>query len=371
MALTNFATLTTEEKTVWSRDLWMAARNASFVANFAGRGPNAMIQRITELTRTEKGARAVITLVTDLESDGVTGDYTLEDNEEEVKSYDQVIRIDQLRQANRHAGRLADQKSIVNFRNTSRDVLGYYYGDRLDQMAFLTMAGIDYVNKNDGGVRPVNPTGQNLGDLEYAADVTGGTANRYKNWNAGGAGLVTADLAADTITAPSYDMLIELKAFAKTHYIRGIKGPNNSEFYHVFMHPQGLAQLKQETDFRLNLQNAGVRGTGNPLFSGGLITQDGLIIHEHRHVPTTLGAASGSKWGNGGTTDGQALLFCGAQALGMADLGLPYWVEENFDYGNQQGISVGKMYGFLKPVFRSIYDDANEDFGVIRCNTSI
>ena len=60
MALTNFTNLTTYEKTVWSRDLWAAARNASFTMKFTGKGPNSMIQRITELTKSEKGDRAVL-----------------------------------------------------------------------------------------------------------------------------------------------------------------------------------------------------------------------------------------------------------------------------------------------------------------------
>jgi hypothetical protein len=62
------------------------------------------------------------------------------------------------------------------------------------------------------------------------------------------------------------------------------------------------------------------------------------------------------------------MLFCGAQALGMADLGNPEWVEEEFDYGNQQGISVAKMLGFKKPVFNSSAQGSAEDFGVIVVN---
>ncbi|MCJ7797289.1 MAG: DUF4043 family protein, partial [Thermoleophilia bacterium] len=55
----------------------------------------------------------------------------------------------------------------------------------------------------------------------------------------------------------------------------------------------------------------------------------------------------------------------GAQALGMADIGNPEWVEKGFDYDNQQGISVAKIMGFLKPKFNSIYDATTEDFGLM------
>jgi hypothetical protein len=110
------------------------------------------------------------------------------------------------------------------------------------------------------------------------------------------------------------------------------------------------------------------RGSDNPLFSGAIATVDGMVIHEFRHVPTTLGTAS--KYG-GGSIEGQQVLLCGAQALGMADLGNADWVEKGFDYENSQGISVGKIGGFLKPKFYSIYDQSVQDFGVISCYTAI
>ena len=365
MALTNFTTLTTEEKTVWSRDLWMMARNASFTMRFTGRGPNSMIQRITELTKSEKGDRAVLTLVADLEGDGIVGDYTLENNEEAIKAFDEVITIDQLRNANRLAGRMADQKSVVTFRNTSKDVLAYWLADRIDQMSFLTLSGIAYTYTNKGALRAVNPTGRNLSDLAFASDVAAPTSNRWRRWDVtdGLQAGATASVAAADL--PSWEMMVETKAFMKDQYIRGIKGPGGAEYYHVFMTPQGIAKLKQDDSFLANLRNAGPRGESNPLFSGSMLTQDGLIIHEFRHV------FQATDWGTGGTQAGQAVLFCGAQAMGMADIGLPYWDEESFDYGNQHGISIGKIFGLLKPKFNSIYSGQAEDFGVVRIDTAI
>ena len=123
MALNNFAALTDEQLTVWSLDFWKQARNHMFINRFLGKDSNSLVQRVTELTRTKKGARAVITLVADLEGDGVAGDRTLEGNEEAMKSEDEVIQIDQLRNANRTTGRMNDQKTIIDFRHHSRDKL--------------------------------------------------------------------------------------------------------------------------------------------------------------------------------------------------------------------------------------------------------
>lgn len=368
MAVTNFNALTTEQKTVWSRQMWKQARNFAFTSKFTGTGPNAMIQRITELTKSEKGTRAVITLIADLEEDGVGGDDQLEGNEEEIKAFDQVIQLDQLRSANRHKGRLADQKSVVNFREQSRDVLAYWLSDRIDQLAFLTLSGVDYSFTNRGGLRSSNT----MATLEYAGDVTPPSANRHFRWDAT-TGLEAGDTssvsAADT---PSWAMLVELKAQAKVNFVRGIKGPGGQEFYHVFMTPQGMAKLRQDADYLANVRNAGVRGNSNELFKGtDTVMVDGLMIHEFRHVYNTVDAAGGSKWGAAGDVDGQRVLFCGAQALGMADIGAPEWVEKGFDYDNQQGISIGKLFGFLKPVFRSRINQSDEDHGLIVCDTSI
>lgn len=107
------------------------------------------------------------------------------------------------------------------------------------------------------------------------------------------------------------------------------------------------------------------RGEDNPFFSGGTVTVDGLILHEHRLVFNTKGAASGSKWGSGGTVDGSRMLVCGVQALGMADLGQPEWAEKWFQYNSSPGINIDKMFGLVKPKFYSNYTGAVEDFGVL------
>lgn len=370
MALTNFAKLTSEQLTVWSKDTWSQARNMSFVNQFLGSGPNSMIQRITELKKDKKGARAVITLVADLEGDGVAGDRTLEGNEEAMKSYDQVIRIDQLRHANRHEGRMADQKSVVTFRENSKDVLSYWLADRVDQMAFLTLSGIGFGFRNNGAAR----VGSDLPFLEFAADVSAPTSARRTRWNNSTKAIVpnsaTTDVAAgDKIT---WGALVALKAYAKTQYVRGIRGPGGKEYYHVFLDPISMSQLKMDPDYLANLRNAKERGDSNPLFTGDAVDVDGLVLHEFRHVYTTFGAASGSKWGASGTQDGVRVLLCGAQALGMADIGDPEWVEEGFDYENQQGISLAKIFGLLKPKFNSLYSgNTVQDFGVVTCDFAV
>jgi N4-gp56 family major capsid protein len=381
MANTNFAALTSNQLTAWSRDFWRVARNFSFINQFAGTGQNAMVQRITELTKSEKGTKAVITLLADMTGDGITGDNTLEGNEEALRAYDLTIELDQLRFANRVAGRLADQKSVVNFRETSRDALAYAIADRMDQLAFLTLSGVAYTLKTSGALRTTSSSaGHELADLEFASDVSAPTTNRHRRWdvtNGLSAGDVTALVAADTM---QYKCIVELKAYAKDNYIRGLRGAGGEEVFHMFVTPQQMAKLKLDSDFLSNVRSAGIRGPKNELFAGSSsVLVDGVVIHEYRHVFNTANAttgtssnagAAGYKWGADADVNGARALFCGAQALAMADIGLPDIVEDNFDYGNQQGISIGKIFGLRKPKYNSDYNSAVEDFGVIAFDTA-
>lgn len=381
MATTNYGTLTGDQLQVWSRDFWRVARNMSFINQFAGTGQNAMVQRVTELTKSNKGTKANITLLADMTGDGITGDNTLEGNEEALRAFDITIELDQLRFANRIAGRMADQKTVVNFREQSRDALAYAMADRIDQLAFLTLAGVAYTNKNNGALRATSATaGHELVDLEFASDVSAPTTNRHRRWDATNglvAGDTTAVVAADTI---SYECIVNLKAYAKDQYIRGIRGAGNDEMFHLFVTPQQMADLKLDSDFLANVRNAGVRGNANSLFAGSSsLMVDGVMVHEFRHVFNTSGAtagasanagAAGYKWGANADVNGARALFCGAQALAMADIGLPEIVEDTFDYENQAGISVGKIFGLRKPKYNTDVTSTTEDFGVIALDTA-
>lgn len=372
---TNFSLLTSEQKTVWSRDLWEQARNVSFIGKFLGKDSNSIIQRVSELKASEKGARAVLTLVHDMEGDGVAGDRTLKGNEEKLRSSDIVIQLDQLRNANTNEGKMSDQKSIVNFREQSRDKLAYWLADRIDQLAFLTMAGLSYSVKNSGGTR----TGSDLPYLEFATTAADApTSKRVGQWDEGTKSIVwggaTTSIvggAVGTADFPCWEMLVQAKAYAKDNYIRGVREKGGEETYHVFFSPQAMARLKLDPTFMQNLRHAQTRDSSNPLFSGSTVKIDGLYLHEFRHVPNTRNAASGSKYGASGTVDGCQVLFAGAQALGFADLGDPEWNEEYDDYKNRMGIETGKILGFKKPKFYTQYSGGTtEDFGILSLYTA-
>ncbi len=377
MAMTNFGKLTEEQATVWARDTWRAARQTSFfLSNFIGDGKDAMLQRIKELKEVKGQSRAVITLVPDLEGDGVVGDNQLEGNEEEIKAYDQVVEFDQLRNANRLEGRMADLRSIVQFRTNSRDLLQYWLAQRIDEQIALVMSGVSFAFKPNGAPR----IGSQWGQLSYAGYITPPSANRHFRWDVDGGNDSLQPGATGSVAAtdlPSWRMLVDIKAKATELNIRPIRTDDGYEMFNVFMTGRGIAHLKKDPDFLNAWTHAQKQGDSNPIFKGtpkggrsGFFI-DGLRIMEYQNVFNTLGAASGSKWGAGGTVDGQRILVAGAQALGVADIGMPRWVEKDFDYDNSPGVSIAKLFGLLKPVWQSSLTGTKEDFGLFVVDTAI
>lgn len=362
MALTNFGALQPEQKSVWQREVWEAARDQMFVSRFMGSDDNNVIQRITELTKTEKGEKVIMTLLADLVGDGTVGDDEREGNEEALQTYYANVKVDLLSHGVRSKGKMAEQKTTVNFRKSGKSRLSYWLANRVDQLTFLTMSGIDYGYNLDGTVR----TDGAFKRLSFAADIVAPSANRSVNWDGGA--LTPGNTA--TITNAhvlSYKALTEINMFAKENYIKPLVA-DGKEYYCLFVRPGTLAQLKQDQDFQRAVVTALPRGLDNPFFSGATVTVDGLVIHEHRLVYTNKKAGAGNMWGAGGNVQGTRTLLCGAQAVGFADLGQPEWNEKEFQYGSSAGINVDKMFGLVKPRFYSIYNKSVEDFGILAIN---
>ncbi len=356
---TNFAALTADQKMVWSRDVWTAARDQMFIKKFTGKSDGSLIQIIPELTRTEKGEQCIMHLVADLVEDGVIGDNEREGNEEAMQSFNQTIEIDLISHSVKNKGKLADQKTVIRFRENAKDRLAYWLGNRCDQLAFLTLSGISYAYHNDGRPRVNSP----FPDLAFAHQVQAPTGKRGLMVRNGAleASNTSQITATDTL---SYKAIVDAKAYANEHYIRPLMS-GGKEYYVCFLRPGSFAQLKKDADFQRAITSAMPRSANNPWFTGGTVTVDGIVFHEHRLVYTNRAAADGNRWGATGNISGTRTLLCGAQALGMADLGAPEWVEKGFDYDSKQGINVDKMFGLLKPRFHSIYDRSVEDFGCL------
>lgn len=389
MATTDFGALLTNQKVAWARDLWRQARDASFILKHAGTSSTSAIQKITALTKSEKGDKAIVTLVPELTGVGIAGDQQLTGNEESASAYDFEIPIDQHRMGMKSQGRMAEQATIVNFRKTARDLLGYRFGTVIDRMGFNLLAGLS-VNANPDGTENQltggGNTGTNLSELAFGGAAVAPTANRA--YSALASEQIAQGIGYDdqTVSTLQYGHIVNLKAEAVSRYIKPVVHSDYGEVYYLWVSPKVMANLKLDQDFLDNVRHAMPRSKKHDLFVGtDAVMVDGVIVMSHRYVPTNTGSAINTapsaattgaagvalpKFGAAGAnaTVGARCIFMGAQALAMSDLGAPYWDESDVhDYGNQPGISIGKLYGMAKPQYLGSYDNPGsaEDFGVI------
>ena len=357
---TNFAALSPVEKINWGREVWGAARDQMFIKNFMGKGDNNVIQRVTELTETNKGTKCVIQLVADLVGDGVKGDNEREGNEEAMESHSQIIECDLISHGVGNKGKLSDQRSTIDARAHGKDKLSYWLANRSDQLAFLTMSGIGYAFNNDGSPRleSIFPS------LDFAGLVTAPSPKRSLMWT--GSSLDLSNTASITNAfVPKYDMIVDAVAYAKEHRVKPLMA-GGKPYYVMFVAPGTLAALKKDQAYREAVVAVATKvGMDSPWFTGATVTVDGAVIHEFNLVYNTKGAAAGAKWGAGGLVNGTRTLLCGAQALAMGDIKTAEWAEKLFQYDSRWGINVDKMLGMLKPQFHSIYDKSVEDFGIV------
>ena len=96
------------------------------------RFPSCLQKTCFTFTKTEKGEQVIMHLVADLVEDGVIGDNEREGNEESMQSYSQIVTIDMITHSVRNKGKLADQKTVIDFRKQGKDRLAYWLANRVD-----------------------------------------------------------------------------------------------------------------------------------------------------------------------------------------------------------------------------------------------
>ena len=368
MALTDFGSLTTLQKTVQSTLISKQGRDDNFFMSngFMGGSTNDStkpIQKVTELTKTERGTQAVLPLVGDI-SGGIVGDNELEGNEAVMISDAQTIRIDQIRQGVRSKGRMSEQATVIRFRVQAKDALAFWLADLLDELMFLTVAGRAYTVNTDGSTRATSQ----IPSLTFAADVVAASTNRLMY-----AGAATSEATFTTADSMTWDVVTQAKSFAKRKRIRPIRAGGKS-YYVLVLSTEQCRDLEKTADYKTLQAQAMPRGLDNPLFTQAKKVINEVVIYDHQKVYNTLGLSSGSRWGSASTVHGAQAMLLGAQALGYASLddGSPGMEEsDNTDYKNRPAIGIGRIVGILKPQFKSKYDSNTvEDYGTVAIKTA-
>lgn len=314
---------------------------------------------VPELTKQATGAKtATYMLANMLTGKGVVNGQVMEGKEEKVEAGTQTIQLGRIRNGVRNAGRLDEYENVLKLRDLAPDLLGEWAAAAMDTLAFLTLFGIPLTTELDG----LASEDTVWGNLAFASDISAPSTNRliYQNSRA----------STDTITASdkmNWAFLVKMKTMAKRKRLPAMID-GGKEKYMVLMTPEQERDLNLDPVYQSILSAAEKRGSTNPLFTGAFAEVNGLYLFSHERCPNTLGLASGSKWGSGGTIDGANCALLGRQAVGVADVREHHTYDEKpFDYGEVMGASIGFTIGLKKSKFLSKHEKTPsiEDYGVI------
>lgn len=331
MATTPFGTNDAETVKLWSRKLFRESLNQLSFAPFIGSDSNSVIQVLDD---TSKGPGDKITTILrmQLAGLGVTGDSTLEGNEERLTTYTDSVVIDQVRHAIRGGGRMSEQRVPFSIRNEARLGLQDWFADLWDTAIINQLAG------------NTAATGAQTGNNTVTAP------DSAHNVIANGETTEATLTAADTLTLDMIDAVVETAETGSVP-IRPIM-VGNEPYYLLFLHPFQATDLRTNTATGqwLDIQKAAMQGgrvDSNPIFTGALGVYNQVILHKNTRIPASPNNASVRR-----------AIFAGAQAATMAfgrDNGPNQmtWVEEVFDYQNQPGISAGAIFGVKRTIFNS------------------
>ena len=298
----------------WAKSWWIEAKTESYFDSQGLLGKdemNSIVVEFPDLER-EQGYQHTFGQVRNLSGAGITGDSTMEGNEEEPSVYDDAITLDQKRNAIRTKGKLSDQyPSDKAVRKWAKILLKRWMADTIDQDLFTAI-------------------GTSLTKAIYGGDAT-----------------TTATIeAGDYMTTT---LISKCKAYAQKATPKimpiSIKG---KKYYVMLISPDQEFDLKtRDSAWAQANREAQQRGNDNPIFSGAAGIWDGCIIHVHERIPLA------TTWGSGSNLPGATGFFMGAGTAAIAYAKRKIWNEKTFDYGNKVGFCIGAIKGETKCVFNS------------------
>lgn len=336
----------------WAKKLFVEALKQTRYAQFKGStGTDSLITLRNELNKAE-GDRVTIGLRMQLTGRGVTGDATLEGQEEALTTYSDNVFIDQLRHAVRSSGKMSEQRVPFEVREEAMAGLRDWWSDRFDAALFNQLAGATTQQTQ------VNAVQNTAVDNAYSGNQAAIAPDANHLFVCSGVLDTTeASLSATTTFALKLADIDRAVAKAKTITpgIRPLK-VNGEDRYVLFIHPFQTFQLRSNTstgnwqDIQKSLLQGG-KIADNPIITGLLGVYNNVMLVEDARVPCVASSVTAS-------TSYRRAIFAGAQAAaiafgaGSSDTNMT-WEEERFDYGNQLGVSAGAIFGLKKMVFNS------------------
>ena len=272
----------------WAKKWLIEAKTDSYFYGhgFVGQGEDNIIVDYPDLEK-EQGYQFTYGQIRELAGAGVSGDSSMEGNEDTPDVYDDAITLNQKRNAVRSAGKLSEQyPSDKAVRTWAEQLLKRWMAGLIDQDLFDAM-------------------GSSLTKALYGGDAT-----------------TTATIEAGDYFTTALISKAVAYADKATPKIIG-KTMKGDQWYVCVISPDQAFDLRaRDAAWGQAQREAQPGGDVNAIFSGKLGVWDRTIIHKHSRV----GIAT--TWGSGSDQPGATALFMGIQAGAIAYAKRKVWNEK-------------------------------------------
>jgi N4-gp56 family major capsid protein len=319
---------------------------------YMGTDENAIIQTKEDLT-TKPGNKVTFAAVSKLVGTGVTGNTTLEGNEEELDSRSMAVTVNPLR----HAVAVTnwdEQKSSIELRDTAKMALKLWSMEKMKNDVITALGSINGV-----AYASASASQRNAWVVDNVDRVLfGALKSNYSSTHA--TALANIDNTADKLTTDAISLMKRIAQTASPA-IKPIRLNEDEEWFVLFANSRAFRDLQVSSAMQQANRDARARGVeSNPLFNGGSLVWDGVIIREIPEI-ATLGAVGA------GSIEVGPVYLCGAQAVGVAYAQRTKTTTQVADYGFRNGVGVQEIRGIEKLIFGSGAGDTDDlkDHGIV------
>ncbi len=374
-------------QTEWSDAVYIFGLENMFFTPFLGakNDRNALIV-VDNAMQTRKGATIIFEAHVPISGGGQGDDGNTTGNEAQIKRRNMSMTIHQRSQSTVSAGALSEQLTASEFRGDSRNDLGEWLSEAMEDDINTGAAGL--YNENSGGaaIQTINESYPTSDRIYYGGQNAAGSLDNGGVSHADDAAL-TAETAADNLMGTTLMEAIKRRMIAAVPRMRPVGlhdltksnpddvrsgknlGPVLAKVFIVLLSPLQIKSIRAETgnaSWKVMQQNANIRGNLNPIFSGASFYHDGMLAFEYDRTPLRTGAGGTTvaegfllNAGRTATTDAVAItrtvaraLFMGAQALAFGWAMKPRWSEDMVD-NDIPKIKVNMLYGLKKSIFNA------------------
>ena len=305
---------------VWAKKVWHEGVKDSYFDKFTAMDGSNVVHQNKDLENV-KGDSVVFGLMMNLSGAGVEGNRaTLSGNEEALNIYDFTVNTQLVRNA---VSRFEadDQKTQYDMLKEIKGALKQWLSDWLDNKLITKLT-----------TTMPNPT-----ETVYAS----------------AANTVSSTTANDKLTTALISRA-KRKAMMYAPKVQPIK-IDGMDKYIMLVSPWAARDLKDDPKWLAAQQNANVRGSKNPIFTGALGEYDGVILYEYERVSLSNGGASSANVCYN--------LLLGKQAACFAVARPAKHIEQTDDYGNVAGNGIAFYGAVEKTKFNG------KDYGTIQVIT--